>query len=72
MKIFNWSKCKLNDHRMKWLQQNQSKTLSEEQFVKGWQSFRDFSRAKHKGSNNSPSRARGQYRNLKKNFGFFT
>lgn len=68
---FDFDLCPVNEPRKRWLRANWNKKVSEEEFVAAWQGLRMHSKAKHKGSRNYPARARHEYRNLVKKFGFF-
>lgn len=70
-KTFDFDACPSNPPRVRWLRANHNKKVSEEEFVRAWQSLRQHSRAKHKGQRNSPSHARNQYRRLVSIYGFF-
>ena len=71
MKIFDFEKTGHCPERVAWLKRNFSKRLSEKEFVEIWTGLRQFSRAKHRGSKNSPSSAKNIYKHLKRDFGFF-
>ena len=68
---FDFEIAPCNKHRLSWLKAHHNEKITEEEFVKAWLALREYSQATHKGSRNSPSRARHEYRNLVKKFGFF-
>ena len=55
--------------RVDWLKNNYSKNISEEKFIEENKKLKEFSIGKKK--NYCPSKLKGQYKHLKKTFGFF-
>lgn len=73
-KEFNWETAIGSRERIEWIKENSDKKITEAEFVKSWQSLKQFSnsysnRAKHK--RYSPSNAKKNYKLLVEKFGFF-
>jgi hypothetical protein len=74
MKTFDWELYAVQGHRptwFKWMKENHSRAVSEEEFVRAYQALRIQDTRPHNARRYGRSKLAAQYRNLHNEFGFF-
>ena len=64
-------KQKRNIARLAWYKLNQYNPISEEEYIKIMRQIKSYTTSNYKFKNYKPSRLKKEYKNLKKDFGFF-
>jgi hypothetical protein len=73
MKTFDWELYDVQGHRpawIKWMKENYNRPVTEEEFVRAYQSLRIEDTRPHNAKRYRLSKVTGQYRSFRDNYGF--